>query len=114
MRFINSILARFGYRLSAWPLAKGIVASSHVAELLARHPCDTLIDVGAHRGETGLKFRSLGFRGRIVSFEPMPDSYARLAQAAGMDGNWIAHRLALGDVATRATMHGDSVLASLH
>jgi len=40
--------------------------------------------------------RRLGFQGRIISFEPVQQCFEDLAQSAEGDGNWEAHRLALG------------------
>ena len=59
---------------------------------------DVVLDVGAHQGEFALEVRDEGFRGRIVSFEPVQDSFAVLERNAARDSDWFVHRLALGDV----------------
>lgn len=57
-----------------------------------------MIDVGANRGQYATGLRHAGWRGPIVSFEPLPDLREALAQAASADPGWvIAPPLALGD-----------------
>lgn len=60
------------------------------AELLSNERVDVVLDVGASDGEWARGIRSLGFRGRIISFEPLEDPPAR-------DRDWDWHRIALGD-----------------
>jgi FkbM family methyltransferase len=84
-------------------------------DLLAHLRINCVIDVGAHRGESGRLLRGIGFAGRIVSFEPAADSYAALAEAAGEDEHWLTERLALGDRSGEARLQdtGGSELRSL-
>lgn len=58
---------------------------------------DTVLDVGANRGQFGRLLRRVGFRGRIVSFEPVADNFAALQRRAAGDPNWTALPIALGD-----------------
>lgn len=56
-----------------------------------------VIDVGAHHGEFGMLMRqSVGFQGRIVSFEPSPSSYQRLLSISSAGPQWLAFPFALG------------------
>lgn len=63
--------------------------------LLARH-VDIVLDVGANVGWFGWRLRECGYRGKIVSFEPIDELFRDLKALAEDDGNWEAHRLALG------------------
>ncbi|MFN2222506.1 MAG: FkbM family methyltransferase, partial [Candidatus Promineifilaceae bacterium] len=56
-----------------------------------------VLDVGANQGQYGRFLRQLGYRGKIISFEPAADDYAILKQAADRDPLWSAHEFALGD-----------------
>jgi FkbM family methyltransferase len=58
---------------------------------------DTVLDVGANRGQFGRLLRRVGSRGRIVSFEPVADNFAALRRRAAGDRNWTVLPIALGD-----------------
>jgi FkbM family methyltransferase len=59
---------------------------------------DLVLDVGANTGQFGLHCRALGYKGEIISFEPVHDTHAKLLKAAAGDPLWIvADRMALGD-----------------
>ena len=66
---------------------------------------DTVIDVGANVGQFGEGLRAEGFRGKIVSFEPIASVYQELAKRAAADGNWDAHCCGLGSTAGTAQIH---------
>lgn len=129
-RLTRSLLARLGYevdslypgaalvhRRSARPRGerpRWILEEQRVFEYLQRvqipillelYGVDCVIDVGAHAGEYGHRLRAGGYRGRIVSFEPTPDAFGELREAAARDGNWIAHRVALGREEGTTTMN---------
>ena len=55
-----------------------------------------MIDVGAHLGEFGSYLRVLGYRGRIVSFEPVSQSFDALLRRATADRDWHTYNRALG------------------
>ncbi|MGD0910469.1 MAG: FkbM family methyltransferase [Terracidiphilus sp.] len=57
---------------------------------------DVVIDVGANVGQFGKSLRECGYRGRIVSFEPIASAFQVLAKAAQADGNWEATQCGLG------------------
>jgi FkbM family methyltransferase len=56
--------------------------------LLASLHIDLLLDVGANVGQYALGMRRLGYRGPIVSFEPMKSALVGLRAAAAADGGW--------------------------
>jgi FkbM family methyltransferase len=66
---------------------------------------DLVLDVGANTGQFGNLLRQLGFRGRIVSFEPLKDAFATLRQRASHDALWECHNLALGDSDRTASLN---------
>jgi FkbM family methyltransferase len=74
-----------------------------------------VFDAGANIGQTALDLREEGYRGRIVSLEPLSGPFAELSKRAAADGNWSAKRCAVGEHTGEATMNvsGESVYSSL-
>jgi FkbM family methyltransferase len=56
---------------------------------------ERVIDVGAAQGQFGKKCRSYGFRGELISFEPLEKSYKQLVYVSSRDIHWTAWKLAL-------------------
>ncbi|UMG94063.1 FkbM family methyltransferase [Nocardioides sp. TF02-7] len=81
------------------------VATEHVAWLLDRLDVNVVLDVGANRGQYARELRSLGYRGRIVSFEPVPRTARVLERWAADDPDWQVHRCALGDADETLAIH---------
>lgn len=56
-----------------------------------------VLDVGASDGEYGCMLRRGGYRGALLSFEPLPAPYAKLQSAAARQPPWhVAPRAAVG------------------
>jgi FkbM family methyltransferase len=70
--------------------------ATHLAALLRLLDVDCVLDVGANRGQYARLLRRIGYRGRIVSFEPVPESFAELRRLAGNDPKWATVPFALG------------------
>ena len=87
-----------------------------LAMLLDRLRTTAVIDIGANEGQFAADLRAAGYRGRIVSVEPLAAAHAALTKAAAKDSQWIvADRCAVGAAAGEATLHvaGNSVSSSL-
>lgn len=80
-------------------------AAGHLVSLLRSLDIHCVLDVGAHTGEYGRYLRSIGYRGEIVSFEPVEGSFTVLAEAAAPDPAWQTHRMALGSEDTSAAIN---------
>jgi FkbM family methyltransferase len=65
-------------------------------ELLDRLAVDVVLDVGANEGQWALGLRRAGFRGRLVSFEPIGASFERLRATSAGDPAWDVRQVALG------------------
>ncbi len=58
---------------------------------------DSVLDVGANRGQYARRIRRSGYRGPILSFEPLPEEHALLTASAQDDPEWrVAPPMALG------------------
>jgi FkbM family methyltransferase len=68
-------------------------------QLLAKLEIDCVLDVGANRGQFARHLRAIGYRGRIISFEPNPDEFARLRRSFSSDSAWSGYPIALGEKA---------------
>lgn len=65
----------------------------------------TIIDVGAHTGESALHFHELLPNAKIYSFEPLHDCYMRLNANMKKVPNFKSFNLALGDKEGRLQIH---------
>lgn len=72
------------------------LAAKHTAWLLRRFGVDCVIDVGANTGQFAQELRAHGFRGHIVSFEPVPDFVEQLEKLSADDDRWSVRQIALG------------------
>lgn len=68
-----------------------------VVRLILRSRVDVVLDVGANRGQYGTMLRRFGYRGRIVSFEPLHEPLRTLRRRAAADALWKVFPYALGD-----------------
>src|SRR3954451_2683307 len=75
------------------------------ARLLATLQITSVLDVGANVGVYGEALRRHGYRGRLVSFEPLSQAFAQLAAKAAADPAWEVRRLALGEENGDAVIH---------
>lgn len=72
------------------------LAAEHVASLLHHYRVDCVLDVGANTGQYAKQLRRYGYRGRIISFEPVPEIMEKLRAAAADDPDWHVYPYALG------------------
>jgi FkbM family methyltransferase len=71
--------------------------ASHLSNVLATKAIDCIIDVGANAGQYGAFLRRLGYRGHIVSFEPVTAAFLQLQLRCAPDDKWFCHQVALGN-----------------
>jgi FkbM family methyltransferase len=74
--------------------------------LMRDRKINLVLDIGANKGQYGKSLRdTIGYTGRIVSFEPLRDAFAILQQTAARDPLWDSHNIAFGDSAGTATIN---------
>lgn len=66
---------------------------------------DAVVDVGASVGDFALELRRAGFRGRILSCEPLAGPFERLQAACAHDPGWSCLQVALGASRRRAPIN---------
>jgi FkbM family methyltransferase len=74
---------------------------------------NVVLDVGANRGQFAQLLRRIGYRGRIVSFEPVSTNFEHLREAAASDPHWLVEGFALGDLESTATINVAAGLGKL-
>lgn len=110
---VRSAVRQVGLDISRYPGPSSPVGRRMA--LLRHFAVDTVIDVGANVGQYALELRRLGYRGYIISFEPLPAAVARLRSRAAKDPSWRVIPVALGKRNGSATLHvaSNSVSSSL-
>jgi FkbM family methyltransferase len=71
--------------------------STHLMNVFDANDIDCVIDVGANTGQYGALLREAGYKGFIVSFEPVASAFKVLKARTKLDGKWICFQSALGD-----------------
>jgi len=74
-------------------------------DFLAHRNIQVVYDVGANVGQFGMKIRQRGYRGKIISFEPVKSVFEELKRAAGPDANWEVVHCAVGAKPGETTIH---------
>ena len=95
---VKAVFGAAGFQLSRVPGPDSVFATMAERRPKFMHDdrVDLVFDVGANSGQFGADLRENGYRGRIVSFEPLAAPFAALQQRIRGDGLWSARQLALG------------------
>jgi FkbM family methyltransferase len=111
---LNSLLHKTGFEVTRYN--KGTNGLLRRKAILERYDIGLVIDVGANTGIYGRETRGIGYRRRIVSFEPLLDAFEKLSIVANSDAQWQVKNLALGAEKARqlinisANSHSSSIL----
>lgn len=108
---LRCLLESKGVSITRSPLAH----STQRLRLLRAERISVVVDVGANVGEYGQSLRRTGYKGRIVSYEPMRAAFEALEARAAGDPKWLCRPVALGGEAGTADLHvtADRVSSSL-
>jgi FkbM family methyltransferase len=82
---------------------------------LSYYGINLLLDVGANIGQYSSLMRRIGYKGKIVSFEPLTSAFTELKKISDEDSNWTCENIALGNKEEKAVIHvsGNSYSSSL-
>ena len=92
------------------------VELNRLKRLLELLDVNCVLDVGANTGQFAEEVRGIGFRGRIVSFEPQEQEFSTLSKRFRNDPHWRGFSCALGAAPGHTAMNvvpGLTVLSSL-
>lgn len=95
---IQKILNKVGLQIKRYP--DPIKLSPDMArrvKMLKYFKIDTILDIGANTGQFAVKMRKLGFRDKIISFEPLSNAFDQLKSNSLEDENWLISNYALGN-----------------
>jgi FkbM family methyltransferase len=85
---MRNLMRRAGFDVVRWPRRPDDVLDWALRAVLHSRDINCVIDVGANRGNFGQLVRTLGYAGRIVSFEPSPSTLPTLSAVAARDAQW--------------------------
>jgi FkbM family methyltransferase len=115
---LKNIIKSLVYK-TGFDLHRLTVTSNPTFQLLKgieRFGIDLVFDIGANTGQFASELRTVGYRGRIVSFEPLSVAHKVLTVVAEDDPDWTIHRrTAIGDIdgEVEINISGNSVSSSL-
>lgn len=92
---IKSILNLFGYELIK--KKESPLLSAHLKKIIEDYEINLVIDVGANNGQFGRLLRKIGYKGDILSFEPVSSTFEKLRENSANDKRWRQIKLALGN-----------------
>lgn len=108
---IRSSLRSIGYDVKKYPDPE--LKSRQLA--MKTFGINKIFDVGANAGQFAKIIRSEGFKGTIISFEPLSSAFKELKKNSASDLKWTVHNMAIGDVDGNITIHvaGNSFSSSI-
>jgi len=74
-----------------------VLELTHLKQLIELLEINCVLDVGANNGQFATELRGIGFKGLLVSFEPLQREFVRLQEAFSRDPLWRGFCVALGD-----------------
>jgi len=86
-KYLNLEVRRFNVMNSPFALIK---------HLLDTNNTDLLLDVGGFIGTYGVEAREMGYKGEIISFEPIKATFEKLKSKADKDNKWSCQNIGFG------------------
>lgn len=100
---VKQRLQKLGYRISRYDPRRDPLAVRKL--FFESHGIDVVYDVGANAGQFALELRDSGYRGKLISFEPLSSAFKKLSEAAKNDPNWQVQNCALGNTEATAEIN---------
>jgi FkbM family methyltransferase len=98
-RVVRRTLKHFGLEIRRIETTRTLMGFIHDRNI------DVVLDVGANVGQFGASLRAQGYRGKIVSYEPISTVYRILAATTATDLKWDINNFALGLKTEAATIN---------
>ena len=95
-QILKKIFRKAGYDVSRISVTSN--SSLQLVKGFEHFNIDLVLDIGANIGQFSTDLRHFGYKGRIVSFEPLSSAHAMVEKSAKTDPLWDVHeRSAIGD-----------------
>ena len=91
---INNLLSKFNIRVEK--ISKNQKLLDILNNLITKLEINLIFDVGANEGQFAKKIIENGYKGKIISFEPLNDPYEKLVLKSSKFENWKVEKLSLG------------------
>lgn len=111
MKLKRAFNAAFGIEITKYPTDE----LDRRIKLINNYNINVILDIGANIGQYGSEMRNLGFKGEIISFEPMKEAFGKLQKNASKDSLWKVFNYSIGerDGETTINVAKNSVSSSL-
>ncbi|MBK9225178.1 MAG: FkbM family methyltransferase [Flavobacterium sp.] len=111
MKLKRAFNAAFGIEITKYPTDE----LDRRIKLINNYNINVILDIGANIGQYGSEMRNLGFKGEIISFEPMKEAFGKLQKNASKDSLWKVFNYSIGerDGQTTINVAKNSVSSSL-
>jgi FkbM family methyltransferase len=107
-RIIRSIFNKVGIDIKKYPT----INERRKICLLSKHEINLILDVGANIGQFGSETRKIGYKGKIVSFEPLSEAFEKLRSVSKSDDLWKVENIGLGDINKKLEINISGMSAS--
>lgn len=119
INFLKKIFKNLGIDIKGYKITNNPLFSTVYA--LKYFNIDCVLDIGANEGGFALDLMDLGYKHKIISFEPLSSPYSNLIKKSKLHSNWlIADKMALGEKNTEIEINvsknsvSSSILEMLH
>jgi FkbM family methyltransferase len=93
--FVKNVARKLGIAISRYPPPGSLM--HHLRDYFSHMEINVVLDVGANVGNYARMLRKAGYKGKIISFEPVPATYKQLQKAAHNDPLWLCEPIGLSD-----------------
>ncbi|WP_026633036.1 FkbM family methyltransferase [Dyadobacter alkalitolerans] len=110
--FLRKMAQKLGYDIMRLPTDPVI---RQQIDLLGKYRINVIFDIGANTGQYGQRLRAMGYKGKIISFEPLPEAYGQINEVSASDSAWTVVNCAMGRYVgeTEINVSGNSYSSSI-
>ena len=98
---VNNLVRKAGFDIRRFPTRD----QRMLIKYLEDNKVQDCFDVGANTGQYAQLLRSMGFKGKIFSFEPQAKAFERLSKKASGNSKWAVHNIGLGDLDCKSVIN---------